>query len=305
MKHHKIAIIGAGAVGVTTAYALMLRNIGAEIILSDINESRLEGELMDLADALTFSDVAKISAGNIEQCREASIIIITAGVAQKPGETRLELVTRNAQVIQSIMQKLTPIREDAIILIASNPVDVITMLVQQICKLPKTQVIGTGTFLDTQRFRNVLANKLDINPISIHGYILGEHGDSQFPAWSSVQVSTAPLNTLLDLNDDEKEQIALETRSKAYKIIDRKGATYYGIAACISAICENIIYNSRRSVTVSTFVPELNASLSVPVIISEKGIDRHLPLHLAPNEEALLKESAQKVQSVFSTLQLE
>ena len=301
MKHTKVAIIGAGAVGSTTAYALMLRSIVAEIILVDIDEQRCKGEVYDLADALSFSDTSKINRACLADVKAPDIIIITAGVAQKPGQPRAELVATNKKIVTSIIEGLKPIGPDTIIIMVTNPVDAMTFYAQQASNLPKNQIFGTGTFLDSQRLRGILSKKLAIAEQSIHAYILGEHGDSQFAAWSIAHIAGVPIIEFPEINQKYLEQAAQDAKEKVYAIIEHKGATFFGIAACVSAICENIIFDQKRIAPVSVFVESLDTCISMPAVIGCKGVEKIISIPFNKQEQSQLEQSAKKIRETIES----
>ena len=299
MEHTKIAIIGAGAVGATTAYTLMLKNIAAEIMLVDIDETRCEGEILDLSDALSFGKASKIKRGTFEDARQANIIVICAGARQKPGQKREELLAINKKVVTSIIKDLKPINPNAIVIIVTNPVDVMTYFAQQVSDLPAEQIFGTGTFLDTQRIRRLAAHTLDIADQSVHAYVIGEHGDTQFAAWSSASVAGRPLVDFPQINKNVLEQFLLLTRKKANEIIKCKGATFFGIAACVSAMCENIIFDRKYVMPLSTYIQAFDVCMSIPVVLGKKGIERIMEIPLDQDEQKLFRTSGEKLKKII------
>jgi len=292
MDFSRIAIIGTGRVGATTAYALLLHNCASELLLVDIDKKKCKGELLDLSDALSFSTSSQIQQATYKQAAQADIIIVTAGVAQKPGQSRTELTQKNKEIITSIFNELQPINPDAVIIMVTNPVDLMTYYAQKIITLPKDHVIGTGTFLDSQRLCGALSSKLDIAEQSINAYILGEHGDTQFPAWSSAQAGGVPVLTFENITQKTLDELAQQARDKAYDIINHKGATYYGIAACVASLCESILFNQKRIFPVSCYIHTYDVCLSMPTSIGRAGIERILPIPLTKKEQMLLEESA-------------
>lgn len=291
MKHTKISIIGAGAVGSTIAYALMLKNVSAEICLIDIDETRCRGEILDLSDALSFCGPSIIHSGSLKNAGQSHIVIIAAGKRQEPGQDRVALLQANKKVIKSIIDGMQPINQNTIIIMVTNPLDILTLYAQEIANLPRSQVFGSGTFLDTQRLRGLLSKKLQIAEQSIHAYILGEHGDTQFPAWSCAYVAGSPLKNF-NLSDQELVHMAKETREKAYEIIKCKGATFYGIATCVAAICRTIIFDQKRVTPLSCYLEQYEACLSVPVVLGENGIEKIIELPLNDKELQQLDSSA-------------
>lgn len=295
MKHTKIAIIGVGAVGASTAYALVLRNIPAEILLIDVDTDRTEGEAMDLADALSFSDASIIRKANLLEARTASIIIITAGSAQKDGETRIDLLNKNRDIVQSIFSELGNLPDDCIIVMATNPADLMALTALRCSNLPHKHIFSSGTLLDTHRLRGCIARKLNVSISSVHAYILGEHGDSQFAAWSLSTIAGIPVAHINELPSSILEQYASETSNKAYDIITRKGATYYGIGACLASICKTILYDKRKVLPLSVYHTEHDIYFSAPVVLGESGIARYMPLSLSINEKEKLNQTIEKL----------
>ena len=298
MKQSKIAIIGAGRVGTTTAYALMLKNIASEILLVDVDPIRCNGEILDLTDAIPFSTTSIIKEATLQEAAQADIILITAGKAQKPGQSRLDLVKTNIDVINNIVAGLTPIHKNALIIVISNPLDILTYHLQSKNILPKNQVFGSGTFLDTIRLQKAIAEKLHVPISSINTYVLGEHGDTQFPTWSLSSCNGKPLTALL--SHEECNKIADQTKKKAYDIIACKGATFYGIATCIAIICDSIVYNKKLVIPVSCYQQEFDIYLSMPCVISATGIKEY-PVALNELEQELLKKSALSIKSAMQT----
>ncbi len=299
MKQTKIAIIGAGAVGSTTAYALMLKNIPAEIHLVDVNPQRCKGEVFDLVDALSFSTTSKIKSSDLSHVKDSDIIILTAGIPQKPGQTRQELVTTNKQIILSIINNLKPFKQDTIIIVVTNPVDALTYFVQQASGLAEGHVFGTGTFLDSQRVRGAIAEKLGIAEESIHAYILGEHGDSQVAAWSSARIAGVPVLDFQGITQQDLDAFAQDTRTKVYEIIKCKGATFFGIAACVAALCEDIIFDQKRIAPVSVFNKKFDVCFSFPAVIGCHGVEQVIPVILNDAEEKQLLLSAQSIRETI------
>jgi L-lactate dehydrogenase len=296
MKHSKIAIIGAGNVGTATLYALMWKRIAAEIMLIDINEQRCKGEIFDLSDAQAFCCTSVLRQASFKEAGTADIIIIAAGARQKPGQTRMELLGTNWQVISSIMKEIQPINESAIIIMVSNPVDLMAYCAQQKSKLPKNQVFGTGTYLDTQRLSGIIAHKIGIAPQSVHAYMLGEHGETQFAAWSTARIDSIPLAQFL--SHQEMETIGEETKKRVYEIIQCKESTFFGIAACVADICECIIFNEKRVLPLSSYQEAFGVSLSLPTILGERGIEKVLNIPLSEQEQELFDRSVKALQDI-------
>ncbi len=294
----KISIIGAGSVGATTAYTLMIKNIVSDIILVDINKEKEEGEVLDISDGLSFSKTGSIKTGDYKDVKDSDIIILTAGLPQKPGETRLDLADKNKKIAKSIFKNIGKIKSSCIIIIVSNPVDVITYLVQEISGLPYNQVFGTGTCLDTARLRSNLAEHFTVDATQIEGFLLGEHGDSEFVAWSTVNIEGKLVSNLL--NNKEMDIIEDEIKNEAYEIINRKGATFYGIATVIADIVEAIIFDQNKILPVSSRYNNPNDDIPKicfgnPCVIGNKGIMKYWTVKLTKEEKDKLRKSAEKI----------
>jgi L-lactate dehydrogenase len=298
---NRVAIIGIGNVGATIAYTFILRGLAAHIMLVDANTKRCEGEEHDLADALAFSRTTTVKQTCCAEARNADFIIIAAGFAQKPGETRLDLVTKNAAVIRSIMQNLEPINPNSIVLMITNPVDIMTSVAQSCCSLPKNRVIGSGTWLDTQRLRRYLGAELCVAPESITAFIIGEHGDSQCVAWSQATVGGTPLEKT-NLSAEQRVCIAEKTRQEVYLIIEKKCATFYGIAACVADIYESVLFDQKRILPVSSYHPSLGVCLSLPVVLGCAGVEQELLLQLSTEERTCLHEARDTLNTYISHL---
>lgn len=308
----KISVIGAGFVGSTVAYTLVMKGVASEIVLVDVNLERAEGEAMDISHGAPFAKSSVIRAGSYEDTKGSDVVIITAGTNQKPGETRIDLITRNAAIMRDVAGRVGEQSPNAVILVISNPVDVMTYVARQVTGFPKNRVIGSGTVLDSSRFRYLLANRFDIDPRNVHGYIMGEHGDSEFPAWSLVNIAGMSLDEASDLfnkeiNDEVRQSIADSTRNAAYEIINRKGATYYGIGMNATRIVEAIVRDERSIMTVSSLLHgEYDIDdlyLSVPAILGEHGIEKVLTPRLSDLELANLHHSAEVLRDARNQIQ--
>jgi L-lactate dehydrogenase len=313
----KVGVIGAGAVGATTAYALVMRGVCREIVLVDLNEKRARAEADDILHAVPFAHPARVSAGSYEKLRGCRVVIITAGAAQKPGETRLELLSRNAAIFKSIVPQVIEHAREAIILVATNPVDVLTHLTADIADkfgIHRSRVIGSGTTLDTARFRALLGSHLGIDPQHVHGYVLGEHGDSEIIPWSLITIGGVPLDEFchqwnICTDDGVKEDIEHRVRDAAYTIIEGKGSTYYGIGSALTRIVEVILRDQRALLTVCTPVRDIagitNVTVSLPHLVGGQGIldTILLPLALTDEEEARLHASAEVVKNAYKSIQ--
>lgn len=294
----KIAIIGAGAVGSTAAYTIMLRNLASEVILIDINEKKEEGEVMDIDEGLCFVETGCVKAATFKDAANADIIVVTAGLAQKPGESRLDLVKKNKEIIKSIFKSIGKIKPTAIVIMISNPVDILTHLAQEITGLPRAQVFGTGTSLDTARLRSEIGKKLGIYAQSVDGFIMGEHGDSEFTAWSTVSVGGTSVKDL-EITDADKKNIETAVRTAAYEIINRKGATFYGIAITVTDIIEAILFNQHKILPLSVRVENYNGvsdvCIGVPAVLGRSGVEKIWPTKLTADEKKKFQNSAKTI----------
>lgn len=311
MKSSKIVLIGSGAVGSTFAYTLLLRGLVNELVIIDANQDKAEGDVLDLNHGLMLAHPMKITAGTYSDCAGADIIVITAGAAQRPGETRIDLMARNVAIFSSIIEQVTANTQDAILLIATNPVDILTQVALKLSGWPKERVIGSGTLLDSARFRYLIGERLGVDPRSVHGMIIGEHGDSEVPVWSSLSVAgvfpeSSQEGTRWHLTEADKAEIYEETRGAAYKIISKKGATYYAIALALARICEAIVKDQHSILPVSTYLEEYHGisglCLGVPAIIGRSGVEELVPQPLSPQEEQALRVSAEKLKSFLAEI---
>lgn len=306
----RIAIIGAGHVGATFAYALLMSGLAAEVVLVDTDRDRAEGEAMDLGHAVPFSRPARVWAGELADCAGAFLTVITAGAGQRPGETRLDLASRNARVIRQVAPEITRHNPDGLLLVATNPVDVLAQLAQQASLLPVARVLGSGTILDTARFRYLLSQHVRVDPRSVHAYVIGEHGDSGVPVWSSATVGGVALDAVavsrgVSLEAGVRERITRDTREAAYEVIRRKGATYFAIASGLVRLVEAIVRDQRTVLSVSTLVQPQHGYegvsgvyLSVPCVVDRTGVASVLTLDLDERESAGLRQSAEVLAGV-------
>jgi L-lactate dehydrogenase len=308
----KVVIIGAGAVGSSFAYALAQRGIADEIALSDINPAYAEGQVLDLAHGLPFYPNVQIKVGTEEDFTDASVIVITAGAKQAPGESRLNLLQKNAAMIEGIMDQIVARQSRAVVVIASNPVDILTQVAIRRSGWPKTRIIGSGTVLDSSRFRYLLSKHCNVDVSNVHAYILGEHGDSEFPAWSMTHVGGIPIDDYCPQCatcggwELEREEIARQVKDSAYHIINYKGATYYAIGMALVRITAAILQDQNSVLTVSTLLDGeygLNdVCLSIPAMLGKDGIKRIVEAKLRPDEQALLEASAETLRKSYSEL---
>ena len=297
----RIAVVGTGMVGSSFAYAAMIKGLAAELILIDADEEREKGEVMDLAHGLLGTETGNVRGGSFEDCQNVDIVVITAGVAQKPGETRLELTGRNVKIMKSIIKKMGKLRKDTVVIIVSNPVDILTLLAKKYIKLPENQIFGSGTSLDTSRLRYNVSQKLGINLHNVHGYVLGEHGDSEFVPWSIASASAVPVKKLLTAK--QMKDIEEKTMKAAYEIIQRKRATYYGIGMVITELVEAVLHDKKQIMPVSTVPGSAygikDISLGVPCILGRMGIEKVWPVPLSLGEKMKLKKSASVLKKLW------
>jgi L-lactate dehydrogenase len=307
----RVAIVGCGNVGATFAYALLLSGLASEIVLIDANHAKAEGEAMDLNHAMPLGRPVRIWAGDYKDCKGALLTVVTAGAAQRPGETRLDLVQRNTGIFKQIIPNIVKNNPEGIIIIATNPVDILTYVAQELSGLPRNQVIGSGTVLDSARFRYLLSQEFDVDPRSVHAFIIGEHGDSEVPAWSLANIAGMRLPQYCAVNGlgcDEQhlDRIFEQTRDAAYHIIERKGATYYAIASGLVRICEAIIRDQSTVLSVSSYIKDYygisDVCLSIPSIVDLGGVERVIHLDLSADEIEGLRKSADILKGILSQL---
>ena len=311
----KIGIIGSGLVGSTAAYALVMHGIGREIVLVDINQKRAQAEADDILHAVPLAHPMEVNAGDYSDLAGTKVIILTAGVNQRPGESRLELLARNGQGFQQIMPAVLEYASDAIFLVATNPVDIMTHLTISYAArfgIPSSRVIGSGTTLDTARFRSLLARKVGVDAQHVHAYVIGEHGDSEVLTWSLAAIGGIPLEEFcrlreLDVCAEDKEQIDDQVRNAAYHIIEGKGATYYGIGSALARITEVILRDQRSILTVCTLIPEVagvkNITLSLPHLVGGDGVLAAFHPTLNEIEAESLRSSARLIQKTIFELE--
>ncbi|WP_330204104.1 L-lactate dehydrogenase [Cyanobacterium sp. Dongsha4] len=312
LRPRKGIIIGLGQVGLACAYSMLIQDCFDELILQDIASDKLEGEVMDFSHGMPFIAPTDIKSGTIaDEGRNADIVIITAGVAQKEGESRLSLLERNIAIYKKILADVVKYCPEAIILVVTNPVDIMTYATLKITGFPSSRVIGSGTVLDTARFRTLLAKEMDIDPRSVHAYIIGEHGDSEVPVWSTANVGGMKLvpNTWADLPEDEKATLSgifQKVQNAAYDIIKLKGYTSYAIGLATTDIVKAILNSQERILTVSGLMTGIygieDVCLSIPRVVSERGIIKTVNLALSEEEEKLLQQSAKVLKEVFDKI---
>ncbi|MGZ4816277.1 MAG: L-lactate dehydrogenase [Terriglobales bacterium] len=307
----RVAVVGMGNVGATFAYALLLSGLAAEIVLIDVYRAKAEGEAMDLNHTEPFAHPTRIWAGDYSDCESAAVVVVTAGAAQHPGETRLDLVKRNAAIFQKIIPEVARNCPEGILLIATNPVDVLTYLSLKLSGMPPQRVIGSGTILDTARFRHLLSEYFGVDPHSVHAHIIGEHGDSEVPAWSLANIAGMRLPEFakasgVPYSEEKMEDIFNQTRDAAYAIIERKGATFYAVAAGLMRIVEAILRDQHTILSVSSSITGAygitDVCLSLPTIVNRNGVERVLRLELSPSEQAGLRHSAEVLKRTIASM---
>ncbi len=309
INQRKVAMIGCGFVGAATAFSLMESGLFTEMVLIDADKDRAEGEALDISHGLPFARPMKIYAGDYDDIVDAAIIIITAGANQKPDETRLDLVQKNVNIFKAIIPKIARRQCPGILLVVSNPVDILTYAALKLSGFPENRVLGSGTVLDTARLKYNLGEHLGVDSRSVHAFIIGEHGDSELAAWSSATVSGVPLNTFCEMrghydHDEATERIAENVKNSAYEIIKKKKATYFGVAMAVRRICEAIIRDEKSILPVSNLMHgEFGISditLSMPAIVGASGVERLVPISLDEEELCKLRESADLLRGLAS-----
>jgi L-lactate dehydrogenase len=311
----KIGVVGTGFVGATAAYAIVMRGIGSELVLVDVNQARAQAEADDILHAVPFAHPIRVTAGNYPELAGSRVVIITAGVSQRPGETRLQLLERNAAIFKSVIPEVLKYAPEAILVVATNPVDIMTHLTARFAAeygVPSTRVIGSGTTLDTARFRALLSNHLGVAATNIHGYVIGEHGDSEVLAWSLTTVGVIPLEDFcrtqnIELTAAIRQTIDQKVRGAAYSIIAGKGATYYGIGSALARIVDAILDDQRAVLTVCSPMPQVigvsDVTLALPHIVGKQGVLGTLPLPLRGAEEAALQASARIIRTAIDEIE--
>lgn len=301
INYQKAVMIGCGFVGSAAVFSLMQSGLFSEIVLIDADKDKAQGEALDISHGIPLARPMKIYGGTYDDIKDASIIIISAGANQKPGETRLDLVKKNTAILKSIIPQITSRDYQGILLVVSNPVDILTYVALKLSGYPANRVIGSGTVLDTSRLKYLLGQHLHVDSRSIHAFIIGEHGDSEIAAFSSANVSGIPLHEFCELrgfyrHEEQSREIANQVKKSAYEIIEKKKATYYGIAMAIKRICEAIIRDEKSILPVSSLVNGLygleDVVLSVPAILGRDGVEHQLPIALNEEEQKKLQESA-------------
>ena len=314
VKQGKVAVIGCGFVGSASAFALVQSGLFTEMVLLDANHDKAEGEADDIVHGIPFGRPMKIYAGSYDDIVDAAIVVVTAGANQKPDETRLDLVHKNVAIFRSIIPEIAQRGFEGILLVVANPVDILTYAALKISGYTENRVIGSGTVLDSARLKYHLGEHLGVDSRSVHAFIVGEHGDSEIAAWSSANVSGIPLDSFCEMRGhynhvEANDRIAESVKQSAYEIIEKKGATYYGIAMSVKRICEAIIRDEKSILPVSTMMHgEYGISdvvLSIPCIVGKNGYETKVPIDLDPDEVAKLHESADTLREVLQDVMQE
>ncbi|HKL13730.1 MAG TPA: L-lactate dehydrogenase [Halanaerobiales bacterium] len=313
LKAGKVGIIGAGSVGSTTAYALMVQGIGSEIVLIDRNKEKAEGEAMDIMHGQSFVKPIQVRAGDYSDLKDAKVIIITAGAPQKEGETRLDLVQKNTNIFKDIISEITKYNQDAILLVVANPVDILTYITLKLSGFSKKRVIGSGTVLDSARFRSLISEQCKIAAKNVHGYVIGEHGDSEVPVWSLTNIAGTQIDKYCPICDQNcdgviKERISEQVKNAAYEIIEKKGSTYYAVALGVAQITQAILRDEDTVLTVSSLLQGEygieDVSLSLPTVIDNNGIRNVLELDLNKEEREAFINSANLMKDAIKELDI-
>ena len=307
----KVAMIGCGFVGSASAFALMQSGMFSEMVLIDADRDKAEGEAMDISHGVPFAGNMKIYAGNYDDIVDAFIIIISAGAGQKPGETRLDLVNKNVAIFKSIIPEIVKRNYEGILLVVANPVDILTQIAIKLSGFSENRVIGSGTVLDSARLRYKLGEHLAVDSRSVHAFIVGEHGDSEVAVFSSANVSGVKLDDFCEMrghyrHKESTETIAKQVKNCAYEIIEKKQATYYGIAMAIKRICEAIVKDEKSILPVSHMIHDIcginNVVLSMPAIVGKNGLESEVPIELNGEEALKLKQSADSLSEILDTV---
>lgn len=307
MKNRKVVLVGTGFVGMSMAYTMLNRGGVNELVLIDIDKNKTKGEEMDLNHGMPFApQKMTIKAGDYNECKDAQVIVITAGISQKPGQTRLELAEANAKIIKDITKNIMNSGFNGVIIVASNPVDLMAYVVYKVSGLPSNQVIGSGTVLDTARLRYILSDYLNVSSKNIHAYIMGEHGDSSFVPWNHAYVGCKKITEIIKNNSDDVcklDEFHQNVVNAAYEIIEKKKATYYGIGMSLSKIVKSVLDNDNSILTVSTFLKngkygQDDVYIGVPAVINKNGVRELLELELSKNEQEKLDNSCRIIKEM-------
>ncbi len=302
MSDYTIAIIGTGTVGSNIAYTLITEKIPAKILLVDINTKKCIGEKLDLEDACAFMGATNVNLATLQEAAYADIIIITAGIAQKPEQTRKDLLASNSVIIQSLIDTMGPIKKTSIIIMVTNPVDILTLQIQEMGLLPRNQIFGSSTFLDTLRLKNAIAEKYDVNLNAVDTMVIGEHGDNQFALWSKTRINRISIKNISFFTPQILDALEESAKKKAYSIIDAKGSTAFGVATCVSTYCKAILKNTPIILPVSCYQQDATICMSMPIILGKTGIQKQVPLLLDEQEKYKLSLCVKSMQKNITTM---
>ena len=309
----KAAVIGCGFVGASIAFRFLQQGLFSELVLLDANQAKAEGEAIDLSDGLPYAAPMTITAGTYDDITDCALVVITAGANQKPGETRLDLIGKNAAILRSILAEITARDFGGILLIVSNPVDVLTYTAWKLSGYPRERVIGSGTVLDTGRLKQLLGEELGVDSRNVHAFIIGEHGDSELAVWSEANVSGLDLQDFcrirgLERVTETKDRLYRQVRDSAYEIISREGATYYGIAMAVGRIAESLVKDEHAVLPVSVVLEGEygleGLALSIPSIVGREGLEEVLEIPLSGEEAQALRQSAKQMEEAIASLNL-
>ena len=297
----KISIIGAGSIGATTAFALLQKGVAREIVINDINQEKALGEVLDLMHGSSLCRPCNVTLGTLEDTKDSDVVIITAGLNQKPGETRLDLVDKNYSIFKDFIPKIAKASPNAILLVVSNPVDVLAYMTYKLSGFPKERVIGSGTVLDTARLRSLLGKYFEIDGRTVDGFVMGEHGDSEFVPWSSLRIGTIPVKSFseqysIEWDKETEKVIAEDVKNCAYEVINRKGATAFAVAVALVRIVEALLRDEKTILTVSTLLNDYcgvsDTYLSVPTVVGKNGVEKVLSVDFSDEEKERFTSSA-------------
>lgn len=306
----KISIIGAGAVGATAAYAIVMEGLASELVIVDVNKSKTEGEVLDLSHGAGFIKPVNIKSGEYKDTKDSDIVIITAGAAQKTGETRIDLVNKNIKILESIIPEVVKYSPNSILLVVSNPVDILSYVAYELSGFSKERVIGSGTVLDTSRLKYEISKRLNVDARDVQTYIMGEHGDTEFPVWSLTNIQGIKIDEYAKeanckYDEDFRYEVHEKVKNAAYEVINRKGATFYAIGLSIKRIVEAILGDEKCILPVSVLIEDYyginDIYLGVPAIVGRNGIDKVLKINLADDEVLRLKKSANVLEGVLKS----
>lgn len=298
---NKVVLVGCGNVGMSYAYALLNQRTNVnELVLIDIDKDRVEGEVMDLNHCLAFApSKIDIKAGEYSDCSDATLVVIAAGANQKPGETRMDLINKNSKIFKSIVTPIVESGFNGVFLVATNPLDVMTYLTWKYSGFETNKVFGTGTSLDTARLKYLVGSRLDVNPKSVHAYVIGEHGDSEFVPWSNADIALQDIEGFIE--KDELEEIEKEVKNAAYEIINKKGATYYGIGMTLAMITNAILEDENRVITVSNYDSKNGIYMGTPAVVGRSGIKQRIYINLTEEETKKLQNSVDIIKSAIES----